>query len=383
MTNWSAHSFRKKAAASGLSPAETEAAIAVAAVLERNGLFPLLTLNHLAVAAGVKYRLLRGVVTRRSVRAQYRTFRISKRRGGRRRIFVPGAELQRALRWLNSEIFGRVEPHSRCFSYRKNVLVRDCAAQHSESKWLIKFDIENFFESISEVRVYWLMRSLGFTSLLSFEIAKIVTVPIAFVIRRAVAERPLSPSMAYANDKYVIDGYYFPERGVLGQGLATSPAVSNLVCRSMDEELFLLSQERGLVFTRYADDITFSSADMRLSRSAIRELRTRVSSVLRAHGFRENRAKFSVAGPGSRRIVLGLLVDGESPRLSKAMRARIRGHLKYLSRGPAEHALRRGFRSLDSLRDHVRGLIASTKDVDPAFHDASLEMFGKIPWPPG
>lgn len=104
---------------------------------------------------------------------------------------------------------------------------------------------------------------------------------------------------------------------------------------------------------------------------------------MRKYDFKENRAKFSVAGPGARRIVLGLLVDGQVPRLSRAARSRVEGHLKHPERSaPSGHALARGFRSVDGLKEHVLGLLAYVKQVDVPLYERYRQRFDEVEWPP-
>ena len=101
------------------------------------------------------------------------------------------------------------------------------------------------------------------------------------------------------------------------------------------------------------------------------------------HGLSPNRAKTKIVTAGSRKIVLGLLVDGELPRLSREFKSNLRMHLYYLNHpmiGPRGHAESRGFESIIGLRAHVRGLIAHAQLVEPEYASARLEEFNNIAW---
>lgn len=81
----------------------------------------------------------------------------------------------------------------------------------------------------------------------------------------------------------------------------------------------------------------------------------------------ENVSKIRVAGPGSKKIVLGLLVDGNVPRLSKQTYKRIERHLYSIKKfGLSEVARHEKFDSPIGFYNHVAGLIAFVKDVDNA-----------------
>ena len=101
------------------------------------------------------------------------------------------------------------------------------------------------------------------------------------------------------------------------------------------------------------------------------------------HGLAPNRAKTQIVPPGARKIVLGLLVDGESPRLCREFKSKLRMHLYYLNHsmiGPGGHAESRGFDSIIGLRAHVLGLIAHARLVEPDYGEARLGEFNNIAW---
>ena len=71
-----------------------------------------------------------------------------------------------------------------------------------------------------------------------------------------------------------------------------------------DEALNQIAAAEGLVYTRYADDITFSHAD-RFDRRRAEEVIRLTGKILRSHGFMLHSRKTKVVPPGSRKIVLG------------------------------------------------------------------------------
>src|SRR5439155_9786882 len=133
-----------------------------------------------------------------------------------------------------------------------------------------------------------------------------------------------------------------------------------------DEDANTIAQEAGLVYTRYADDLIFSTAADGFSRARAAALIELIYKRMLKTGLRPNTAKTIVAPPGARKIVLGLLVDRERPRLRRDFRDRLDQHIYcLLKNGPAIHAERRHFRSIFSLQEHVKGLLNFATQVDP------------------
>ena len=93
---------------------------------------------------------------------------------------------------------------------------------------------------------------------------------------------------------------------VLAQGFATSPTLSNFICREMDKEIASIATAQGITFTRYADDLTFS-ADTDILRPQ-GELVQQVKAIVERYGFRLNEEKTHLQRRGRRQEVTGLMV---------------------------------------------------------------------------
>ena len=182
----------------------------------------------------------------------------------------------------------------------------------------------------------------------------------------------------------MIRSYQSGRIGHLPQGAPTSPVLANLAMKEFDREVTMLAQGSGMEYSRYADDITLSSYKTDFDRGRAISMVGKVSSLMGKYGLSPNSSKTKIVPPGSRKLVLGLLVDGTKPRLTRRFRHNLRRHLHYLSRndvGPARHALARGFSSIAGLKNHVWGLIAFAHDIDPGFAAICLRQFRQISWP--
>lgn len=265
--------------------------------------------------------------------------------------------------------------HRCSFAFSPNSSIVRCAKRHCGAKWLIKMDVTNFFGSISEIQVYHVFREIGYSPLVSFEMARLTTCLTKNYSRYSL------PQWQSRNRNMVITEYRHPLIGHLPQGAPTSPMLSNLVMRAHDAEIKIVADVFGVTYTRYSDDIAFSARNdfsRRRSRHLIRE----VKSILVQSGFRINNTKTVVVPPGARKIVLGLNVDSSIPRLPKDYRSNLRQHLYYLNKlGPVAHRDRRDFESMLGMKHHIRGLIDFARMVDSVFGQEMQRRFDHVPWP--
>lgn len=335
---------------------------------------PVLTLRHFSVLTELPYLFLRRTVARRG-HAKYRFVSLKKRipgRSAKRMISIPPQSLMVAQRWLVDHVLRYAPAHPASFAFHPESSPVQAAEQHPNTKWLLKVDIEDFFHSVSEGTVSAIFARLGFPKLLAFEFARLCTIGPDRGARRNLAQHQ-SPINFYALDY----------EGFLPQGAPTSPMIANLAMLPIDKLLTRLAEERGLRYSRYADDLAFS-VDTDCSLTEMRRLQRDVCGILNDSGFRHNQRKTVIRGPGTRRIVLGMLVDGPLPRLQSTYKDMIRLHLHYLSSpayGPAKHALAHKT-GVSSLYHHVRGLIGWAQQVEPAFGQQALEQFVSVDWPP-
>lgn len=396
MTRWRPQRYRAGAVAKGISPQIVEHALRTAEITHAvNGkLPPILTLRHLAEYTGVNYGILRSVA-RRSDEVSYRVFRIRKRpaHNGERRfrvIAVPSAPLMQVQRWINKRVLMHAHVHPASVAFAEDDNIREAAAVHCQSKWVIKLDVLNFFESISEILVYRVFRSLGYQPLISFELSRICT-----RISKSTAIRSLEKWINFrAESRTDSDGVSFISGmtiraydeykiGHLPQGAPTSPMLANLAMRALDQDLAEVAKMHGFVYTRYADDLTLSTKE-HCDRKKCQHIIGRIYRALASVGLSPNRSKTRIIPPGGRKIVLGLLVNGPEPRLMRDFKARLRQHLYYLEQpniGPSQHARKLGFSSVVGFRHHLLGLVGYAAQIEPEYGQRMRSRVDNIKWP--
>ena len=153
---------------------------------------------------------------------------------------------------------------------RRNILTN--ARKHIGKPWLMQLDLRDFFH---------------------------------FVTRQKVEEVFASGPLFLKDDVCELLAANTTYMGRLPMGAPTSPVLSNLACRELDEQLYELAQAKLWTFTRYADDFSFSAA-----RPFTRDDMQAVRDIIAAQGFEVNESKTRIFGPHDDKIVTGILLRG-------------------------------------------------------------------------
>ena len=372
METWSAH-LLFQAAELKLDSASAGDLKVYAQRLARAGLPVIFTLRHLAKITAVEYHFLRETVDRYRESANYRMFAVKKRSGGRRHIHAVSRDLFKVQQYINLELLQKIRPHPASYAFYSGGGIRKCASAHCGARWLFQYDLENFFYSVNEIDVYSIFVNAGYRPLLAFELARLCTTTRLPVYLQRYLWR------TYIRKDYKFYSACYNAIGVLPQGSPSSPMLSNLAAFKLDEHLTNFADLHGFVYTRYADDLTISASGALPDRMSIGEIQRKIVGIIRKTGFKENKRKTRVAGPGSRKSVLGLLVDGTTPRLSRETYKRIDRHLHavkvYGLKAVADHEK---FESVLGFYNHLAGLIAFVKDVDTVRWQEFHERFSLI-----
>ena len=385
MNGWRPQHYAREAQTAGVSTEVVSHALAAAEVIHSVNaeIAPVFTLRHLAHEADADYGLLRAIA-RRSINDPYRIFRIGKRASypGEKRfrvIAVPDPHLLRAQRWITHNILAAVRPHSASVAFSLRNSIRAAAELHCSARWLIKLDVRNFFEFISEINVYRVFRHLGYQPLVAFEMTCLCT--------RLGALTAFRKSHRWRSDsgrRPVITAYQVSRMGHLPQGAPNSPMLANLAVREFDVEVTHIATRHDLTFTRYADDLIFSTRSRDFSRRQCSTVIDAVYGAMWGAGLSPNFTKTIVSPPGARKIVLGLNIDSETPRLPREFKENLRQHLHFLLRpdiGPVLHARAKGFASALGLKHHLQGLVSFARQIEPEYGRKCADDLKSVQWP--
>ena len=334
--------------------------------------------TQLAKQCNVPLALLDAIVARAI--DPYVEFQIRKNTNGFRTIAAPIAEYRPVLQ----TILGYLKPdflHPAAFAYVQGRSVVNCAKVHEGMSWGVKVDIKDFFGSINEDMVY--------RSLTSIQVDGKRARLIAALCTRISAREPGVISKRHGDLEPVFGAAKrrFKRLGVLPQGSPTSGFLANLVASDIDSEISAFCRHSELQYTRYSDDIVISSKYENFDREYALKIVAFIRATLNSKGFTLNTKKTRIMSPGSRKQVLGLLVDEPGVRLTKEKRRKIEATLRGIElfglQAHAEHNIRRsGFEEssdvIQTFMNHFWGQVAYVIDVDKKFAQHILKRIVTI-----
>jgi S1-C subfamily serine protease len=264
----------------------------------------------------------------------YTLFEIAKGSGKVRTITAPDRRLkiiQQKLLPLLEKLY-RVRNPVHGFVPERSVKTN--AEAHGRRGFVVNLDLKDFFPTITEKRTIGLLRSLG------------VDKRVAEIVARLCCHM-----------------------GQLPQGAPTSPVLSNMICYRLDTDLLLVAKTSRAIYTRYADDITFSSYQPptplfegvvpAVGRFSPDLLAPALSAAITGNGFVVHPEKAHYADRNSRRIVTGVKINA-GLNVDRRYIRRVRAMLHSIERlglanAEAKHESTGG---KGSLAAHLRGKIA-------------------------
>lgn len=214
----------------------------------------------------------------------YTVFRIPKKTGEYRLIYSPATSLKIIQKKLNQVLkcVYQPKPSTQGFTTGKSIITN--ASLHLKQRYILNLDLENFFPSINFGRVRGLFLAHPYNC--SGEVATI-----------------LAQICCYDNQ--------------LPQGAPTSPIVSNMICAKMDSQLQRLARDYRCIYTRYADDITFSTARAKFplqlawfsDSSGKLNLGNELKEIIKQNGFLLNESKIRFRSKYQHQEVTGVTVN--------------------------------------------------------------------------
>ena len=258
-----------------------------------------------------------------SLKRHYRYVLVPKSDGSKRQLSVPDTILKRVQRAIADNILSLFPVSQYATAYKKGATLQQNAYPHIGKAKILKLDIEGFFDNILYSRV----KDLVFTK-------ECFSEPI----------RILLSMLCYNQD-------------ALPQGAPSSPAITNILMYGFDEKIGAYCKKKGLTYTRYCDDMTFSGEfdDKKVIAYVARELR-------KLGFFLKNRKTVTV--PNSKRQTVTGIVVNQKINLPKDYKKKLRQEIYYIKKfGLASHCDRLAIEDPQKYLRSLQGKIAYVLQV--------------------
>ncbi len=251
---------------------------------------------------------------------KYQIFKIPKKDSTFREICAPAHSLKIVQRWVLENILYKIKVSPYSFGFMKDgkgsPLVQ-CAEKHKNNLYILKLDIQGFYPSIQREKIYHSFATIGYNSCVSNLLTNICT----------------------HNDK-------------LPQGAVTSAYLANIVCRNLDYRIAGYCNRRDIVYTRYADDMTFSCDN----RDNLKNIYGTIKKILISEGFKINDRKTLFLSPKCHKRILGITVNDNLIKASKELKRTIRSMI-HTSLVTGDY----------SCTQQIRGYIAYVCSIEPNY----------------
>lgn len=243
-------------------------------------------LEDLAKLIGINYKYLKNLIKFKDF--YYKTIFIEKRSGDNRQIDTPNYEIKALQTWMLRFVLEKIQINKHVNGFVKGRSINSNAKPHLNKYCIICLDIKNFFNSIVEDEIIAIFNNClnGIYKNISRELAKICTF-----------------------------------KGYLPVGAVTSPFLSNLVFERADEKIIEFCKNRNLCYTRYADDLTFSSEKY----LRIEDIEPEISKIIDKYGFKLNSKKSRLNFKGKRMMITGLVLNSGKITVGRKFKRDVRG----------------------------------------------------------
>ena len=249
----------------------------------------------------------------------YTVFRIKNRI-----ILAPCEELKKAQRYFLNAVK---------WEYRLKIDTYKAAQIHTAKKWILKMDIKDFYNSVPY-----------------YDIEKFI--------------RKVCTKIKNADTNYYLNLVTVDKK--LPTGAPTSAHIANACFKKAEDEIRRFSNIYGVDFSRFMDDLTFSSNNKKL----LQIIEKRVKNVLFFYGYKVNSKKTKYISQNKQQKVLGLIVNNNAVCISNEEKRKIRAALH-------NYVIAMAYSTQKNLKHHIwtekeisklSGKIAYIKHVDYRFY---------------
>jgi hypothetical protein len=287
-------------------------------------------------------------------------WQVKPKSGRFRLIESPKMLLKFAQRQVLRKILHAIPPHEAARGFRPGCSVLDFVEPHTGKELLMRFDLEDFFPSITAARVLQIFMTAGYPECVARALTQLTT----HAAPPSVLEEK---ALTWPEHRRLATPH-------LPQGAPTSPALANLSAFRLDCRLAGLAKAAGANYTRYADDLLFSGGED-FARQA-RRFEVAVGAIIIEEGFRPNHHKTRVLRQGQKQHAAGLVLN-EKPNIDRREYDLLKAILTNCTRhGPASQ----NRENHPDFRAHLQGKLAWVRFIHPEKEEKLRAIFERINW---
>lgn len=247
----------------------------------------------------------------------YKIYKMPKKSGGKRTICQPSKKLKGLQSWVLINILNKIQVSPSCKGFRKGSSTLDNALPHIGANTILNLDLKDFFPTVTAKQVYNIFKTIGYNKLIATVFTNICT---------------------------------YQQR--LPQGSPCSPMLANLATWTMDLRIQGYVGKRGISYTRYADDLSFSG----LNPSKVVKIIPMIKTIIDDENFIVNHKKTRISSSARAKTVTGLVVNEDGVGIGKQKYKILRAKIHRLTL-PHEQAN-------DKLFYHISGWLSYLNSVD-------------------
>ena len=248
-----------------------------------------------------------------------------------RTISQPSRKLKGLQSWILVNILNQLQVSDSCKGFEKESSTLDNAEPHKSANTILTIDLKDFFDSISSKNIHSIFKTAGYNSLISTILTNLTT---------------------YNN--------------CLPQGGCCSPKLANLSTWSLDIRIQGYAGKRGITYTRYADDLTFSG----LNPGKVVKIIPMMKYIISDEGFKINPEKTRIASSARAKKVTGLILSNNNVGIGKKSYNKLRSKIYHLTKTESQKKSR--------LINEVNGWLSYLYSVDKNRLETAIKYILKL-----
>ena len=259
----------------------------------------------------------------------YKEHFIKKKNGSDRKISSPNYQVKAIQSWILRNVLDKVPISAKAHGFVRDKGIRTNALVHCGKQYILCVDIHEFFPSI-----------------------KILDIEKVFmrILNQADLAKLFAKICCY--------------KGRLPQGGVTSPCLSNIFFNPIDNEIEDLCGSNDVRYTRYADDLTFSSND----KQALQIIRENLPLILKKCALTLNAKKTRIYSGNGPKLVTGLYLNSGKPTIGRSQKRRLRAML--------HHRLVLNDKNVNEMK--LLGYLSFLKDIERDYYKKLKSYIGGL-----